>query len=309
MLPSWTPDLATLDLFVSVADLGSVGKAATAHGISQPSASARLARLERQLRLPLLARGARGTGLTSHGREVHAWAVDVLAAAGALVDGVQASRQAEQDCLRVAASLTIAEYCLTPWLLTLRRRRPDVHVSVTVANSHGVCEQVRTGQVEVGLVESPEVPADLSSQVLGSDRLALVVSPDHPRAPHAADGVRAAEIASLPLLVREPGSGTREAFLAGLEAALGAPASVTSFVELGSTATIVASVRAGGGVGVVSARAVASDLEARTLVELRVTDLGVERPLTAVWVGPTPPPLAAELVALARTQLAAAARP
>ena len=300
MLPTWTPDLPALDLLLSVAELGSVGRAAAAHGISQPSASARLSRLERQLGVPVLVRGSRGSTLTPAGEAVLAWAAGVVDAAQALADGVRSLREVAGARLRVAASLTVAEYLMPPWLLALRRRHPDVEVAATVANSHEVCEQVRAGRADLGFVEAPDVPALFSSRAVGQDRLALVVAAGYPLAARAADGLRARDLGSLPLLVREPGSGTRETFLQALRVALGAAeVPLPHAVELGSTSTIVATARAGGGVGVVSARAVTGDLAAGALVEVPVHDLDTCRPLTALWLGARPTPLAAELVELA----------
>lgn len=305
MLPPWTPDLPALDLLLSVAELGSVGKAAAAHGISQPSASTRLARLERQLGVPVLVRGARGSTLTPAGEAVLTWAAGVVDAARTLTDGVRTLREAADARLRVAASLTVAEYLMPPWLLALRRLHPGVEVAATVANSHEVCERVRAGHVDVGFVESPDVPAGFSTARVGEDRLALVVAAGYPLAARARAGLRPRDLPDLPLLLREPGSGTRETFLHALRAALGtAPGDgeprLPHAVELGSTSTIVATARAGGGVGVVSARAVTGDLAAGTLVELPVRGLHAERPLTALWLGVRPTPLAAELVGLAR---------
>ena len=300
MLPPWTPDLPALDLFLSVAELGSVGKAAAAHRISQPSASARLARLERQLGVTVLARSSQGSSLTPAGEAVLAWATGVVEAARALADGVQTLRDVADARVRVAASLTIAEYCMPPWLLALRRRHPDVEVAATVANSKGVCEQVRSGQADIGFVESPDVPSGFSTHVIGSDRLALVVSPQYPLAAHARRGLRARDVVQLPLLVREPGSGTRDTLLHALAVALSDDSLVLPHaVELGSTSTIIATARAGGGVAVVSSRAVAAELAAGTMVEVPVPDVDTRRPLTAVWLGKQPTQLASEVVAIA----------
>lgn len=310
MLPTWTPDLPALDLLLSVAELGSVGRAAAAHRISQPSASARLSRLERQLGVTILARSTRGSSLTPAGEAVLAWAGAVVDAARSLTDGVQSLRDVAGARLRVAASLTIAEYCMAPWLLTFRRMHPDVEVAATVANSQGVCEKVRSGQADVGFVESPDVPRGFSTRTIGTDRLALVVSPTYPLAAHAGRGLAARDLISLPLLLREPGSGTRDTLLHALATALGhVVPELPHAVELGSTSTIVATARAGGGVAVVSARAVASDLAARTLVEVPVTDLKTERPLTALWLGPSPTQLASEVVTIARSACGVEAPP
>lgn len=302
MLPTWTPDLPALDLLLSVAELGSVGKAAAEHGISQPSASARLSRLERQLGVPVLVRGSRGSTLTPAGEAVLTWAAVVVDAARTLTDGVHTLRGAADARLRVAASLTVAEYLMPPWLLALRRVHPEVEVAATVANSLGVCTHVREGRADLGFVETPDVPAGFSTRQVGRDRLALVVSATYPLAARAAAGLLPQDLPDLPLLLREPGSGTRDTFLQALAQALGGETpEIPHAVELGSTSTIVATARAGGGVGVVSARAVAGDLAAGTLVEVPVHDLHAERPLTALWLGARPTPLAAELIGLART--------
>jgi DNA-binding transcriptional LysR family regulator len=298
-LPIWTPELGALDLLISVAELGSVGKAATAHGISQPSASARLTHLERRLGVPLLVRSTRGSRLTPAGEAVVTWARDVVAAARVLTDGVDSLRADRHARLRVAASLTIAEYLMPGWLLRLRARHGELDIAATVANSRDVCERVRTGQADLGFIEAPAAPADLSAVRVGTDRVALVVAADYPLAARAS-GLRAQDLLDAPLLLREPGSGTRDTFLQALGTALGVrtPA-LPHATELGSTTTIVATVRAGGGVGVVSARAVAAEVAAGSMVELAVAELSLERPLRAVWQGSQPSGLAGELVAIA----------
>ncbi|WP_280194690.1 LysR family transcriptional regulator, partial [Nocardia farcinica] len=83
-LPPGTPDLAVLDLLVSVADTGSLGAAARRHGISQPAASMRISALERRLRLRLLDRGPTGSVLTEAGRVAVEPAREVRAAARSL---------------------------------------------------------------------------------------------------------------------------------------------------------------------------------------------------------------------------------
>ena len=298
-LPPWMADLPTLDLLVSVAELGSVGRAARAHLISQPSASARLGRLERQFGIELLVRTRRGTTLTPAGEAVVAWAHGVVDAAGALADGVGSLRVGQQARLRVAASLTIAEYLLPRWLLLLRRRHPDLEISASVANSAEVCAVVRAGRADLGFVETPDLPSDLSRREVGGDRLALVVAARYPLAARAHGGLTARDLTDQPLLLREVGSGTRTTFLDALRAALGRAPALPHATELGSTATILATVRAGGGVGVVSARAAAGQLRTGELVELRVDELDLHRRLHGLWQGRRPGLLAAELLTIA----------
>ncbi|HEV7146828.1 MAG TPA: LysR family transcriptional regulator [Pedococcus sp.] len=304
-LPPWTPDLPALDLLLSVAELGSVGRAAQAHSISQPSASARLARLERRLGVSLLVRTSRGSSLTPAGEAVVAWARGVVNAAQDLTDGVSTLRAGRRARLRAAASLTIAEYLMPQWLLILRRRHPGLDIAVTVANSHAVCARVRSGRADIGFIEAPSVPPDLSNRSVGQDRLALVVARDYPLASRAVTGIRPRDLLDQPILLREAGSGTRDTFLHALARAIRVKDPyLPHATELGSTTTILATARAGGGIGVVSTRAVAGEIANGQLVELNVAGLDLRRRLHAVWTGRAPTDLGRELVEIARSRLA-----
>lgn len=286
-LPDWSRDLVSLELLLGVAEFGSVGKSAAALGISQPAASTRLNRLERQTGLALLARSPAGTTLTPVGQAFASWARQVIVAAQIMTDGVAALRETRAASLRIAASLTVAEYLMPAWLMLLRRQNPELDVKVAVANSHDVCDRVRAGQADIGLVEMPMVPADLSSAQIGVDRLIVVVAPTYPAAGKRDRSLAPTELLDQPVLLREEGSGTRDTFVAALAAVLGRhePLSLPHVVELGSTTTILATARAGGGIGVISERAARSDLATGSLVELTVPGLDAFRPLTAVWLG------------------------
>src|SRR5487761_1459620 len=73
-LPPRVSDLTAFDLLLSVARLGSLGRAAAEHGISQPAASARMRQLEGHLGLALIERSPRGSHLTPDGALVADWA-------------------------------------------------------------------------------------------------------------------------------------------------------------------------------------------------------------------------------------------
>ena len=132
-LPASFPDLASLDLFVSVIELGSVSRAAEAHGITQPSASSRIKHLERQLDLRLLDRGPGGSVPTDAGVVVAGWAEGILRAAHELSAGLSAFQAEQTGRLRIAASFTIAEYLLPQWLDRFSRDQPRDSIALEVA--------------------------------------------------------------------------------------------------------------------------------------------------------------------------------
>ncbi|MGH9062816.1 MAG: LysR substrate-binding domain-containing protein [Acidimicrobiales bacterium] len=290
-LSGGAPDLASLELLVVTARCGSLSRAAAECGLAQPSASARIRRLERRLGLELLERGPTGSRPTLAGRLVVEWAVMVLEAVAGLQSGAAALRQQSRGRLRLAASYTVAEYLLPRWLVSFHRLRPDVAVSVEMANSANVAQRVGARLIDLGFVESHEPPPGLGSEVVASDELAVIVGPAHPwarrRRPLAAAALGQAE-----LVAREPGSGTRESFEAALRAAMvpGDGAGFHPSIELGSTSAIKAAVLDGLGPAVLSRLAVAGELASGALVEVEVVGVDLSRRLRAVWAGPGAPP-------------------
>src|SRR5437016_778824 len=157
-LPPDTPELMALDLLVSVAETGSLGRAAQRHGITQPAASMRISTLERHLRLILLERGPTGSRLTQAGAAVVDWSMPVLDAARALLSGVAALHADHRGRLSIAASMTIADHRVPGWLVALHTAAPDTKVALRVGNSQQVVDMVLHGEAELGFVEGPHAP-------------------------------------------------------------------------------------------------------------------------------------------------------
>lgn len=288
------PDLTALDLYASVVELGSLGRAARVHGIAQPSASSRIRNLERQLGVKLLDRSPTGSVPTSEGIVVSGWTDAILRAAHDLEAGLEALKAEQVGRLRVAASYTIAEYLLPGWLGRFMREHPRDTVALDVENSTLVLEQLGRGEADIGFIETPLEAPSMQEVVVDHDQLVAVVPPEHDWA--ARETVTMAELAETPLVMREQGSGTREALeQALLEAGHGRPVSV---LELGSTSAVRSAVLTGNSPTVISRLAVANELREGQLVEVEVAGLVIERDLRAVWPSGKPlPKLAQALLA------------
>lgn len=278
-LPPTTPALSALDVFVTVIDLGSLSKAAQAHNISQPSVSSRVRSLERQLGIKLLNRSPTGSTPTTAGSLVADWATAVLRSADELNAGVTALKARRSGRLRVAASMTNAEYLLPAWLEKFLRNRPRDAIQLQVANSETVLEALLAKKCDLGFIESPQSIPAMSEQVVATDELLAVVGRNHPWA--KLDSLPIAVLAGTPLAMREAGSGTRDALEARLqELGLGSPPSA---IELGSTSAIRATVAAGGPPAVISELSVRADVAAGSLVIVDIENLSISRKLRAVW--------------------------
>ncbi|HUY20780.1 MAG TPA: LysR family transcriptional regulator [Acidimicrobiales bacterium] len=287
------PDIRSLDLLRTVAELGSIRLAASAHHVSQPAASMRLRSLERTLDLELLDRSGGRARLTATGLAVVQWSEAVLEGMRDLLVGTAAVRSEGRDTLRIAASMTVAEYLVPGWLNRLRASDPDVAVSLQMGNSERVTEVMLRGGADIGFIEGPDRPPDLRTEVVSGDHLVVVVAPSHPWARRRRP-LSAAALAATPLVLREAGSGTREV----LERALAAfGLEPTPLVELASTTAIKGSVAAGTGPGVLSRLAIEPEVTDGRLVVVATSGVPFERMIRAIWPRDRPlTPAAARLL-------------
>ena len=274
------PDLVSLQLLNLVAELGSLGQAAERMGISQPAASKRLTMLERRLGLTLVNRDTRGSALTTEGKAVCQWSGRVLAEVDALMVGVAALRSGDAIDLRLATSMTLAEHFVPRWVGVLQQHRPNISVSLTVTNSGQAATLAASGQISLGFIEASTLLPGLDTRQVGTDRLALVVAPQHPWA-RRQEPVDLDELAGTRLIVREQGSGTREALERVLADAAVAPA--RPLMVLDANAAIRSAVAEGVGPAVLSVLTVRDDLAEGRMVEVSVKGAEMRRRLRAVW--------------------------
>lgn len=277
--PARLPDLEALALFIAVDETGSVGAAARRFGISQPAASQRVRLLERQLRLDLLDRRTSGSTVTATGRVVSDWAAELVAAGADFARDVRTLSGEHESRLRIAASLTVADYLMPTWLMTLNGIRPDVSVSLQPMNSEKVIDLVVGSDVDLGFVEGPREPSEVRSVIVGRDDLVLVVAQTHAWATPPTP-LTARDLAKSRMVLREPGSGTRQVFDRALSAH---GESITPYMELGSTTSIKQAVASGRDASVLSRLSVRNELAAGRLIEVPLAGLDLSREFRAVW--------------------------
>ncbi|AXH95729.1 LysR family transcriptional regulator [Ornithinimicrobium avium] len=296
-LDRW-PDLAVIELLVGVEEHGSIGAAAAAVGMAQPNASRALQRLERRSGVPLLLRSTRGTVLTPEAALVVDWGREVLAAAERLTASMAALGTTRASRLKVAASQTVAEYLLPGWLADYRERPRAVEVQLEVGNSVQVTAAVVEGRADLGFVETSHLGRGVRSRRVGTDHLVVVVAPGHSWARRRSP-LDAARLAGTALVVREDGSGTRDALehaLARHDLAVAEPAQA-----LGSNAAVRVAAMAGVAPAVLSEHAVREALDSGRLVRVPVDGVDLSRPLRAVWRdGARPPEAAGDLLGAVR---------
>jgi len=208
--------LRQLAVFIAVADAGSTTAAGGRVALSQSATSAALNELEAVLQARLFDRVGTRLVLNDTGRGLLPQARAVLdGAAGIERDfGIAAGARdaAAPSLLRVGASTTIGNYLLPTLIAEWRRARPDAQVDVAIANTAAVAAAVARMEVDIGLIEGPCHEPELAVRPWREEELVICAAPSHPLL--AGDPARNLDVAALrqaAWLLREPGSGTREA--------------------------------------------------------------------------------------------------
>lgn len=266
--------LYQLRIFLTVTHYRNYTHAAEELYLSQPSVSAQVHELERLVGLPLFEQVGKRLVLTQAGQILEEHARKILGAVELAVDTLNRLRKLEAGHLRVAASTTVGTYLLPKVLGTFHARYPQVELTLDLKNSEEVCEEVRMGYIELGVIESSEgeVSDELELTPYREDELVVIVPPWHPWA--GAGKIPLHALSQTILLWREPGSGTRRiAELALRQAGLQLPVTM----EFGSTEAIKQAVAANVGIALVSQIAVGAEVTAGLLATVQIADMKLQR--------------------------------
>ncbi|NMO17470.1 LysR family transcriptional regulator [Pyxidicoccus fallax] len=279
-------DPRRLETFRVVAMTGQVSAASRLLHLSQPAVTAQVRQLERECGRPLLVRTARGVRLNEAGRVLLEYAQRhhrLLDEAALAVAGEETLRGE----LALAASTTVASYVVPDLLASFVREHRDVQVRLEVGNTEQVLAWVGEGRVPLGLVEGHARASRIRLEHYLDDELVPVVAE---RAPVELLRVRSAELLrTVPILWREPGSGTRAVLERALKRAGVRPRGLQAAdMQLGGTEAIKGAVAAGLGVGFLSRWSIQGELASGRFRLLPLPELHVARAFS--WVLPVDAP-------------------
>ena len=255
--------LRQLEVFLAVARHESVSRAGDEPAMSQSAVSGALADLERQFDVQLFDRVGKRLRLNGLGRSVRARA-EALAAQAKELESLFESKS-EVGELRVGATLTIGSHVAVPLLARFLAEHPDAKVGLDVANTAEIARKVSNFEIDLGLVEGELVEPELEVLPWCDDELVVFGPPGHPSTKRRTLDDEALREATW--IVREPGSGTRQAFDRAMHGLL---PELRIGIELQHTEAIKAAVKAGLGLGCLSKLALVDELRRKELVALRV---------------------------------------
>ncbi len=292
-------NLNHLRIFRAVLEQGSITGAAAALRISQPAVSRQLAEFEAALGTRLVDRLPRGIRPTAAGEVLGERARRIFAEERAAEHDIGELLGLHRGSLAVGASTTIGGYLVPQVFGDFVARHAGVSLDLQIGNTRAIQNDVLDGGLDLGLTEGFADAEALDVEVFMHDEMVLIAGPRDSGGPLAGvTSLAAADLARVPFIVREAGSGTREV----IEAALAERGvEITPRMILGSTEAIKNAVARGLGVAIVSGLTVEMECETGRLREVEVSDLRIRRALHCLTLrGKRPSPAATEFLALLR---------
>ena len=279
--------LKQLSVFVSIYQTGSTSRASEELHLSQSAVSSALTELESRLQMPLFERVGRRLNQHPNAHPIYVQAQAILGQALTL----EHYHKYQAGQIRIGSSTTIGNYVLPPLLAQLYETLPEANVDIYIANTQEVVSEIEQLNVDIALVEGVPRPTDMKAieqRAWRTDRLKIFAKRDsqwlvNVTTYNDADAcyeLNVEQLAQLPLLVREAGSGTRQIIDEQLLKHL-PNAEVVKAIQ--QSEAIKHMVSADIALGCLSQHVIETELTAGTLVEVKVAGIDLSRTWWLVW--------------------------
>ncbi len=285
-----------LTAFLSVARYRSLSRAASELDLGQPTVSDRLRALEHELGAALVRRQGRGVALTPEGEAFVSYAQRALEVLKQGRENVRAAHTGSGGRASIAVTVTTGAYLFAPALVAFQREQPDIEVQVRSAHSWESPGLLLDDVVQLALISGPIVHPQLETVRTFRSKLICVAGSND-----RAGEITRSDLAADRLLVSYWGP-AYQSFLEEIKAS--APDGGRNWIELSPVELVKGLLIAGVGVSIIPAISARLELEAKTLIELTLTDAALpDWHIALIRRRHRPPNPAADLLAesLART--------
>ncbi|AQG82450.1 transcriptional regulator [Spirosoma montaniterrae] len=264
-----------LKVFAAVARNQSFTRAAAELSLSQPAVTKQIKNLEDLLGARLFDRKGNTILTTPEGAVVLRYANEIFT----LYQGIQFELGAMRDQLsgefRLGASTTIAQYLISPVLASFHEKFPQIQLSLLNGNSEIIENSVLSKSISLGIVEGKRHHPGLKYVDFTSDELVLVTNSKSQFARKSQ--VNLSDLATMPLVLRERGSGTLEVLESALKEQNVKLSSLPVIMHLGSTESIKSFLENSNSVSFVSIRAIQKEIAYGELTILPINGFRIMR--------------------------------
>lgn len=274
-------NLKQLEAFVATAEFSSFTKAAEELFLTQSTVSAHIGALENALGIRLIQRGARQrVTLTKEGERVYREAREILDRCQGLEDMKSQDRERQ---LVIGAS-SVPGQCLMPEIMgDFLEKFPDCRYVQLRGDSARIHEYLAAGKANLGFVGIASNPKEYYYHSVAEDRLVLITANKEPYQTLHRSGASGLDLLSMPMILREENSGTRQEMQRYLQRNQIAPEALNIIAQIDNPEAIRSSVSRGLGVSVMSVLAAREYLLSGRLLSFELGDQGAFRNIYLTW--------------------------
>jgi len=264
-----------LQVFNTVAKRLNFTKAAEELFITQPAVTKHIQEIENYFKLKLFERNGTKIKLTPAGETLLHHTDQLFAVYSNLEFELNTFAQQQKGKLRIGASTTVAQYVLPPILAAFHKKFKDIKITLTINNTEKIEEALQNKNIELGIIEGQSKNNLFKYTEFVKDELVLVANINHPLAKK--DMIKPEELLKIPLLLREPGSGTLEVIAHSLKP-LGIKISqLQNEMQLGSTESMKLYLLNSDAMAFLSIHSILKELQHKECCIIDVKGLNIER--------------------------------
>lgn len=204
-------NLEYLHSFYVTVKFNSISKAADKLHLTQPGLSIQLKNLEKDLGVTLLNRSNKGVEMTEEGKVIFDYAHTLLDMKGNIERDLKSLHE-DVPTLIIGSCKSVGEYALPCSIYTFKKFYKEIDIHMQIDNSQEVIKKLCDHTINIGVVQYDPKKDNISTKTIISDELVLVGS-----GYNNTDKISLEELKSLPLILREDGSGTRDLILSSLK--------------------------------------------------------------------------------------------
>jgi DNA-binding transcriptional LysR family regulator len=265
-------ELKFIEIFCAVVELKSFSKAAQALHLTQPTISVHIKALEDEFSTKLLDRLGRTILPTQDGEILYRYAKEIVTLKENARRAMERVTGTVSGKLVIGASTIPGEYILPQVLAKFKKVYPDVIPVLRIADSNDIYESVLRGEVDLAVIGTAVKDRNIITRKYLGDEIVLAAP-----AGYRASVLQKDEIRTVPLLVREKGSGSRSSLEEHLSRIGLTLDNLNIIAEIGSSQALIRAVKAGMGLAFTSRLSIRDEIALGTLKAVKVKEILVQR--------------------------------
>jgi len=276
-------NLKQLEAYVEVADSRSFSKAAKKLFLTQPTVSAHIASLEKELNVRLFIRNTKEVSLSEDGKLLYKYAKQMVGLEKRIEETFHRNTEERSKCINIAASTIPSQYLLPEILARFNESYPEEQFNVIESDSAKVVEALINHTIDVGFTGTVLEKKHCKYVPFYKDEL-VVIMPNTERYRRLVRRVPLKEwISTERLIMREEGSGTRKEAEKQLKALGVLPENLNVAASMENQETIKRSVISGMGISIISKLAAKEEIETGRIISVTIPGQGEGRDLNVVY--------------------------